>query len=51
MRGIIVLVVLLVVLIGGAILLSQSVSEQPVKTIEVDVADPGAAPAQNPAAQ
>jgi hypothetical protein len=45
MRGPIILVVLLVVLIGGAILLSRSVSEQPVKTIEVDVA-PAAAPAK-----
>ena len=38
MRGPIVLVVVLIVLIGGAVLLSRSVSEQPVKTIEVDVA-------------
>jgi len=38
MRGIIVLIVLFVALIGGAILLSRSVSEQPTKTIEVDVA-------------
>jgi hypothetical protein len=37
MRGIIVLIVLFVVLIGGAILLSNSVSEQPTKTIEVEV--------------
>ncbi len=37
MRGIIVLIVLFVILIGGAILLSNSVSEQPTKTIEVEV--------------
>jgi len=37
MRGIVVLIVLFVVLIGGAILLSRSVSEQPTKTIEVPV--------------
>ena len=37
MRGIIVLVILFVALIGGAILLSRSVSEEPVKTIEVAV--------------
>ena len=37
MRGIIVLIVMLVVLVGGAILLSNSVSEQPTKTIEVEV--------------
>ena len=44
MRGMTVLIVLLVVLVGGAILLSRSVSEQPVKTIEVEVAPaPGAA--------
>jgi hypothetical protein len=45
MRGPIVLVVILIVLIGGAVLLSRSVSEQPVKTIEVDVA-PATAPAK-----
>ena len=45
MRGPIVLIVLLVVLIGGAVLLSRSVSEQPMRTIEVDVAPAGAAPA------
>ena len=45
MRGPIVLVVVLIVLIGGAVLLSRSVSEQPVKTIEVDVA-PATAPAK-----
>jgi len=37
MRGIIVLIVILAALIGGAILLSNSVSEQPTKTIEVEV--------------
>jgi hypothetical protein len=46
MRGPIILVVLLIVLIGGAILLSRRVSEQPVKTIEVDVAPATAAPAK-----
>ena len=45
MRGPIILVVLLILVIGGAILLSRSVSEQPVKTIEVDVA-PATAPAK-----
>jgi hypothetical protein len=45
MRGPIVLVVILIVLIGGAVLLSRSVSEQPVKTIEVDVA-PATVPAK-----
>ena len=45
MRGPIVLVVILIVLIGGAVLLSRSVSEQPVETIEVDVA-PATAPAK-----
>jgi hypothetical protein len=45
MRGPIILVVLLVILVGGAILLSRSVSEQPVRTIEVDVA-PAATPAK-----
>ncbi len=43
MRGIIVLIVLTAALIGGAILLSRSVSEQPTKTIEVDVAPDAAA--------
>ena len=38
MRGIIVLIVLVVLLVGGAILLANSVSEQPTKTIEVEVA-------------
>jgi hypothetical protein len=45
MRGLIILIVLLVVLVGGAILLSRSVSEQPVQTIEVDVAPAPTAPA------
>ncbi len=43
MRGIIVLIVLFVALVGGAILLSNSVSEQPTKTIEVEV-NPDAKP-------
>ena len=47
MRGLIFLIVLFVVLVGGAIYLSRSVSEQPVKTIEVPVAPAApAAPAQ-----
>ena len=37
MRGLIVLIVIFVVIVGGAILLSRSVSEQPTKTIEVEV--------------
>lgn len=37
MRGIIVLIVLIVLFVGGAFLLSNSVSEQPTKTIEVEV--------------
>lgn len=50
MRGPIILIVILVVIVGGAILLSRSVSEQPVKTIEVEVAQPAAtAPAAAPA--
>ena len=43
MRGLTVLLVLIVVIVGGAILLSRSVTEQPVKTIEVDVAPAPAA--------
>jgi hypothetical protein len=43
MRGLTILIILIVILIGGAILLSRSVSEQPTKTIEVEVAP--AAPA------
>ena len=46
MRGPIILFVLFAALIGGAILLSRSVSEQPVRTIEVPVA---AQPAAQPA--
>ena len=45
MRGLTVLIILLVVLVGGAILLSRSVSEQPLKTIEVDVAPAAPTPA------
>ena len=37
MRGLIVLFVAFVVLVGGAVLLSRSVSEQPTRTIEVEV--------------
>ena len=37
MRGLIFIVVVIVLLVGGAILLSRSVSEQPMKTIEVEV--------------
>jgi hypothetical protein len=44
MRGLTILIILFVILIGGAILLSRSVTEQPTKTIEVDIA-PAAAPA------
>ena len=36
-RGVIVLIILLIVLIGGAILVSRSVTEQPTKTIEVEI--------------
>jgi hypothetical protein len=43
MRGLIILIVLFLVIVGGAIFLSRSVSEQPVRTIEVPVAP--AAPA------
>ena len=43
MRGLIILIILFIVLVGGAIFLSRSVSEQPVRTIEVPVAP--AAPA------
>jgi hypothetical protein len=43
MRGLTILIILFVILIGGAILLSRSVTEQPTKTIEVDIA-PAAAP-------
>ncbi len=37
MRGLIVLIILFVVIVGGAILLSRSVVEQPTRTIEVQV--------------
>jgi hypothetical protein len=37
MRGLIVLIILFVVIVGGAILLSRSVVEQPTRTIEVEV--------------
>ncbi len=37
MRGLIVLTILILILVGGAIFLSRSVTEQPTKTIEVDV--------------
>jgi hypothetical protein len=43
MRGLIILFVILVVIVGGAILVSRSVEEQPTKTIEVEVT-PNAAP-------
>jgi hypothetical protein len=43
MRGLTVLFVILLLLIGGGILLSRSVKEQPTKTIEVEVT-PNAAP-------
>ncbi len=37
MRGLIVLIVIFVIFVGGAILLSRSVVEQPTRTIEVEV--------------
>lgn len=43
MRGLVILFVILVVVVGGAILLSRSVEDQPTKTIEVEVT-PNAAP-------
>ena len=43
MRGLVILFVILLVIIGGAILVSRSVEEQPTKTIEVEVT-PNAAP-------
>ena len=43
MRGLVILFVILVVIIGGAILVSRSVEDQPTKTIEVEVT-PNAAP-------
>ena len=39
----VILLVLVLLLVGGAILLSRSVEEQPTRTIEVDVT-PNAAP-------
>ena len=43
MRGLVILFVILVVIVGGAILVSRSVEEQPTKTIEVEVT-PNVAP-------
>jgi len=43
MQGLIALFVVVVILIGGAILLSRSVSEQPTRTIEVEVTPDAAA--------
>jgi hypothetical protein len=43
MRGLIILFIILVAIVGGAILVSRSVEEQPTKTIEVEVT-PNAAP-------
>ena len=43
MRGLVILIIILVAIVGGAILLSRSVEEQPTKTIEVEVM-PNAAP-------
>ncbi|QNN65502.1 hypothetical protein H9L12_02550 [Sphingomonas rhizophila] len=37
-KGLFVLIILLVILIGGAFFLSGRVTEQPTQTIEVDVA-------------
>ena len=42
-RGPFILIVILLLLIGGVVLLSRSVGEQPVQTIETDVARSGAA--------
>ena len=36
-RGVIVLIVLLIAVVGGAILLSSGVKEDPTRTIEVEV--------------
>ena len=36
-RGPLILIVILLLLIGGVVLLSRSVGEQPVQTIETDV--------------
>ena len=43
MRGLIFLFVILLLLVGGMVLLSRSTSEQPLKTIEVDVTSNNAA--------
>lgn len=37
MRGLVVLIVVVVIIIGGGFMLSRSVSEQPTRTIEVEV--------------
>lgn len=42
-RGIVFLVILLVLLVGGAFFLSSRVKEQPTHSIEVDVAGNGTA--------
>ena len=43
MRKVLVLVILLLAVIGGAVFVSRSVEEQPTRTIEVEVT-PNAAP-------
>ncbi len=43
MRGPAILIILLIILIGAVLLLSQSVGDVPVQTIETDVAANGAA--------
>ena len=42
-RGPLILIVILLLIIGGVVLLSRSVGEQPVQTIETDVARSDAA--------
>lgn len=42
-RGPLILIVILLLLVGGVVLLSRSVGEQPVATIETDVARSDAA--------
>ena len=42
-RGPLILIVILLLVIGGVVLLSRSVGEQPVQTIETDVAPNDAA--------
>lgn len=37
-KGIVIMVVLLVLLVGGCVLLSKSYQEQPLRTIEINVA-------------